>query len=141
MSVNTVTRSNPLATRKHDFREREGILFMPKQNLNKQDGLEVEDAAGPDLPEQIVEVGGITQMEFYVLVAASHVPLCRGTDNWWRPVSRPDVAFPPCIIEHLLEEGALRPIVPGGRHQHQALQDVERVGIVETSAAGRRSAT
>jgi len=125
---------------------------MPKKNLNEHDVNELEDAAeqdvkdsaGPDLPEQIVKVGRFTLMDYYVLVAASLVPLCRGADNLWRPVGRPDVAFPPCPIEYLLGEGVLRPVMlrdfgsGGRRHQHEALDDLEQADIVETSAAGRR---
>jgi hypothetical protein len=105
---------------------------MSKENLNKQDVNEVE--AGPDLPKQIAEVGWITQMEHYLLMVASLFPMCRGADNWWRPVNRSDVDFPRCMIEKLLKEGLLQPVGPGelgpGARRHED-EDFSRVRIVD----------
>lgn len=116
---------------------------MRKPLLNELKPL--EDAAGPDeVANQTINPGWIRITDFCVLVVASMFLLRRGDDDCWRAVGHSHMVFPSFVVEELLLNGVLCSADGddfGGDTQGDGRvleDDLERVVIVETSAAGKR---
>jgi hypothetical protein len=105
------------------------------------------------MPQEIIDttdddhenqVNWVTLGDIYILILGCRFPLSRrDDDDWWSTVGGPDVWITCWAMEHLYGIGFLQPNAGhlgrgGHRHGFNVLEEFDEVGVVETSAAGKR---